>query len=36
MARMRQYMQQAGGRPGLSDRGERGPDQGFRRPPEDK
>jgi hypothetical protein len=36
MARMRQYMQQGGGRPGSPDRGERGPDQGFRRPPEDK
>jgi len=36
MARMRQYMQQAGGRPGAPDRGGRGPDQGFRRPPEDK
>lgn len=36
MARLRQYMQPGGGRRGMSERGERGPDQGFRRPPEDK
>jgi Ca2+-binding EF-hand superfamily protein len=34
MARMREFMQRGGPGPGMPDRGGRGPEQGFRRPPQ--